>query len=501
MTLFSSSSGKFFGKVFKKGARRAPALAPKASPWRLEQLESREVPATFYVSNSGSDTASGDATHPFATIQKAALTVTAGDTVNVRAGNYAGFILGYDFVTSGTAASPIVFQADPTAPAGSVVINARNNKTAVGIDLEPGSAYVTIKGFTVDGAQIGAGNAKYGIKATGNYDQLIGNTVKNLGNAVAGIHVNGATGVLVQGNTVFGTTALGDPMKGHGIYIANGTGYVVRGNTIYSNEFIGLHANGDPNLVSNALIENNVIYNNGKGGINGDGLSGSTVRNNLIYGYTSYGINLYRIDAGGPSSNNVIVNNTIAGPAAGADAAIRIKNGGTGNTILNNVLLGNSGVFLSTSADSLPGLVSDYNVVGSLYRNDDTGGTQSLAAWRASTGQDAHSITATAAALFVAAAGGNYHLTSTSPAIGAGTSTDAPPTDAKGTPRPSGSGIDIGYDEFAGSPAPAPATHFQVSAPSAVTAGSSFTVTVSALTAANAVDTGYTGTVRFTSTD
>lgn len=43
--------------------------------------------------------------------------------------------------------------------------------------------------------------------------------------------------------------------------------------------------------------------------------------------------------------------------------------------------------------------------------------------------------------------------------------------------------------------------HFQVSAPAGVTAGAAFTVTVTAQNASNATDTGYLGTVRFSSTD
>jgi len=46
-----------------------------------------------------------------------------------------------------------------------------------------------------------------------------------------------------------------------------------------------------------------------------------------------------------------------------------------------------------------------------------------------------------------------------------------------------------------------PATHFSVSAPATATAGSAFSFTVTALDASNATDTGYLGTVHFTSTD
>ncbi len=45
------------------------------------------------------------------------------------------------------------------------------------------------------------------------------------------------------------------------------------------------------------------------------------------------------------------------------------------------------------------------------------------------------------------------------------------------------------------------ATHFAVSAPSGVTAGAAFNVTVTALDANNNQTAGYTGTVQFTSTD
>jgi hypothetical protein len=44
-------------------------------------------------------------------------------------------------------------------------------------------------------------------------------------------------------------------------------------------------------------------------------------------------------------------------------------------------------------------------------------------------------------------------------------------------------------------------THFQVSAPASATAGTSFTITVTALTASGQTDTNYTGTVQFTSSD
>jgi hypothetical protein len=422
----------------------------------VEGLEQRLALSTYYVANGGNDAAAGTGTAPWAHLQHAADVVKAGDTVIVRQGSYAGFVLSWDTPTAGTAAAPITFQADPAAPADSVVINARNNQTHVGIDLEPGSDYITISGFLIQGA---GGIANYptrgsGIKVAGNNCSIVGNTVANIDYGF-GITSDGAANILIQGNTVTGTGDHGNTSQGHGIYIAGSTdGAVVRGNVIHDNAYTGLQFNGDPStsggngLVTHALVEGNLIYNNGQNGINADGLQSSVIRNNLFYGYQSSGICLFQIDASGPSKGNVIVDDTFAATAAGAGAAIRILNGGTGNTLLNDVLLGGGGITYRIASDSLPGLVSDYNVVGSLFQSEDSGATQTLAQWRAQTGQDAHSFTASAAQMFVAPAAGDYHPLSTSPTIDRGTAQQAPLIDLDGKPRPSGAGFDIGAYEY-----------------------------------------------------
>ena len=50
-------------------------------------------------------------------------------------------------------------------------------------------------------------------------------------------------------------------------------------------------------------------------------------------------------------------------------------------------------------------------------------------------------------------------------------------------------------------PPPPPATHFSVTAPASVNAGTAFSFTVTALDASNKVVTGYSGIAHFTSTD
>ena len=71
---------------------------------------------------------------------------------------------------------------------------------------------------------------------------------------------------------------------------------------------------------------------------------------------------------------------------------------------------------------------------------DGESSTVSLATWRTQTGQDAQSLAATPAALFVSAT--DLHLSATSPARNAGRaslgSVSAPTVDAEGAARPKG---------------------------------------------------------------
>jgi hypothetical protein len=147
----------------------------------------------------------------------------------------------------------------------------------------------------------------------------------------------------------------------------------------------------------------------------------------------------------------LVVNNTVL-TAADGRWALNIRDGSTNNTVRNNVFFSAHSFrgAVAISADSLPGLVSDYNIVEDRLSPDGDATLLTLAQWRAATGQDAHSVaTSNPGALFVNAAGGNYHLAPGSLAIDRGTTTGAPPTDFEGTPRPSGAGIDIGHDELA----------------------------------------------------
>src|SRR5438067_1719882 len=74
-----------------------------------------------------------------------------------------------------TADAPITFLADP-----GTIITGRNAKTADGIDLEPGCAYVVIQGFTVNNAS--GSITRAGIRVTGSDHVTVrANTTDNNG--------------------------------------------------------------------------------------------------------------------------------------------------------------------------------------------------------------------------------------------------------------------------------------------------------------------------------
>jgi hypothetical protein len=175
----------------------------------------------------------------------------------------------------------------------------------------------------------------------------------------------------------------------------------------------------------------------------------SIIRNNLLYNNHASGISLYQIDGGQPARNNQVLNNTIV-MASDARWALNIQNASTGNVVRNNILYNQQSFrgSIAISADSLPGFVSDTNVVMDRFSTDGGDTRVTLPAWRSATGQDTHSIIATPATLFVDFAGNDYHLSSTSPARDAGGTLGNVTEDLEGAPRPQGLAFDIGAYEF-----------------------------------------------------
>lgn len=415
-------------------------------------LSSSAAAGSFYVSPLGSDGASG--TSPGAawkTLQHAANVVKAGDTVIVLPGTYAGFNL----FTSGAPGAPITFTANQGsgAPNPAVIVNSNNSFTNKDrINLE-GASWVVIEGFTVLGTGDPATN-RAGIRAvTAEHVILRSNRCDQGG--TWGLFTGFVDDLLIEDNEASRSA------EEHGIYVSNsGDRPVVRRNVIWGNHSCGLHMNGDESqggdgVISDALVERNVIFDNGNGNpafgppggsaINCDGVQDSVIRNNVLWNNHKGGLALYRIDGGGPSSGNLVHSNTIHN-AADARWAVHIVDGATGNSLRNNVLLNDHPTrgAIEITSDCLPGFTCDFNAVKDRFSLDDS--FLSLAQWKTATSQDTHSFVATTA-LFNGAASGDYTLKAGAAAIDGGTPFLAPAEDVLGKHRPAGAGFDIGAHE------------------------------------------------------
>lgn len=409
---------------------------------------------TYYVSPSGSDAAAGtSAAVAWKTLQKAANVVQAGDTVIVLPGTYAGFNL----FTSGAPGAPITFTANggSSTPNPNVVVNTNNTFTGKDrINLE-GASHVVIEGFTVLGTGDPATN-RTGIRTVlASHVTIRANRADLCGRW--GILTGFVDDVLIEDNECSRSAAE------HGIYVSNsGDRPIVRRNRIWGNHSNGLHMNGDVTLggdgvISDALVERNVIWENGNGNpafgapggsaINCDGVQNATIRNNLLYLNHKSGISLYRIDGGAPSSGNRVVNNTVRN-ASDARWALNIQDASSGNVVVNNVLLNDHSFrgAVDIGSSCLPGMIANHNAVKDSFSID--GSVMTLAQWKATTGLDSASFVSSVAALFASPATGDYQLKAGAPAIDKGQSAFAPSDDLLGKHRPAGLGFDIGSYEF-----------------------------------------------------
>lgn len=409
--------------------------------------------ATFYVAPppAGNDGNPGSAAAPWATLQHAANTIGPGDTVIVRAGQYAAF----EVEIAASQALPVVFRA---APGELVELVTDLPGRLVGVNIE-NSSWITIEGFRANNRGIAGFRA-----ALSEHVTFRGNVAQ--GNGVWGIFTGCCDDVVIEGNLTSGSC------EEHGIYVSNsGDRPILRGNVVFDNNANGIHMNGDlssdcgtdtdnDGVIEQAVVEGNLIYDNGHGectppgggsGVNGDGLQDSVIRNNVIWDAHHSGISLYQIDGGAPANGNRVLGNTVHAATDGR-WAVNIMDGAQGTVLRDNILYSDHSFrgAISACATCLTGLASDRNATEDNFSIDGGDTAITLAQWRTATNQDLASFVATPASLVVSAATGNYRLANGSAALNAGVAHAELTRDHEGTPRPQGAAHDVGAFEGSG---------------------------------------------------
>lgn len=393
----------------------------------------------WYVSTAGNDANACSQASPCRQITKALTLVRAGDTIFVADGSYNAFTV---VSLSGTATNPIVLSA------------LGQNANILPVSGVRDTIFVTFSSYiVVDGLHSFNAN-----RAAVRIDNSPNVTVQNGvfgNNATWGIFTDFSDHLLIQNNECYGS------LTQHGIYVSNsGDWPVVRGNRLHDNAGAGLQLNADATqggdgIITGAVLENNVIYNNGSAGgsaINLDGVQYSTIRNNLLYNNHASGIAMFRIDGAQGPVGNLVYNNTI-NMASDGRWALRIDSSVGTNTIRDNILYNsnpNHGGIDFTNATDVAATNSAYNIFGGgnwAVTPDDGSTFYTLSQWQVLS-HEQHSFVATLSSLFVNPSASDYHLLGTSPAVDAGQTLAAVPTDLEGRPRPEGASSDIGCYEY-----------------------------------------------------
>jgi len=375
----------------------APATSADGAPRMLATVTSVNTtsamvttPATtynYYVAPTGSDSAAGTKTAPFKTLARAAKAATrAGTTVWVAPGTYAG---GIRTTASGTSSARIYWVSTTkwgariVPPASSSNNNAWDNR----------GNYVSIIGFNVDGTNSGSGTKwTHGIYTGGSYTLIADNHIHHIARSVA--------------CTSAGGSAIGVDSYYHGV-------------------------------LSDVL--NNVVNDFGPAGcsyVQGIYVSTSgTVKNNLVYRVSGAAIHLWH-----DATNVKITNNT----AAASSFGIVVGGGDFYYTTAgaNNVFVANNIVYDNQYGISEQGKTGTSNVYKNnlvtknvKYNISLRNGLKATATVSSDPLFKGYSRTATTP---------DFHLSSSSPAIGRGISTYAYPTDLDGKPRNATTGYDIG---------------------------------------------------------
>jgi parallel beta-helix repeat protein len=423
--------------------------------------------AEYFVSKTGNDANPGTEAQPWKTIQKAANTLVAGDTVYIKAGTYNERVIPQN---SGTAGNYIIYTPysnDKVIIDGSG-INLPYDWGGL-VDIS-GKSYIKISGLQIKNAGPNDNNQ--------------------------GILVDNCSYITIENNYTYKTTS-----SGIGVWNSDNI-------TIDGNEVVLACNDGEQECITvavtgNFVIKNNHVHDSGPGTIGGEGIDAKDgsyngkIYNNHVHDMERLGI---YVDAWDKPTYNINIYNNIVHDINGNDCYTLASEGGG---LLENITLYNNigynadenGITISFNGDVAVQPMKDITIINNtLYKNGSPnwgGGMvvgnadiQNLVIRNNIVSQNIYyqievepnvpmqqltvdhnlidgfrdyddeikgSDAVEGDPLFVDASNADFHLTGNSPAIDAGSTAGAPGTDYDGNTRPQGAGYDIGAFEYSAS--------------------------------------------------
>jgi hypothetical protein len=449
--------------------------------------------ATYYVSTSGSNSNPGTLAQPWKTIQKAANTVTQGDTVYIRGGTYNEKVSFSN--VQGTSTAWINF-----APYNSESVTVSGSGIGTGydgiIEFNDGCRYIRITGLEIK-------------NTNGHGVFLLGGEITNIRIDHCIIHNCQSSGIYAYSasqptkyvrNIEFDYNTVYDVNNGYSyddshslspqeaISFSNVQGFNIHHNNLYQYGKEGIDTKSGS---SSGSIHHNTICNSRASpafswsfnhiGIYIDGFSYKNhdidVYCNVITGYGGPGI-VIGAESGGSIEDISIYNNVISLThlsghtnfrAIDSCYDVQFKNVYIYSNSIYNGGSSNSPLRIFPSAGNIVNVVIANNIIsGSAYhlicfqelRSTEVSGRLTLKnnlyycygdsghnLWKNGEDKSWGTSYVLTDPKYVSKSDNNLHILSSSPAINAGTSTMAPTTDIEGVSRPQGGSIDIGAYE------------------------------------------------------
>jgi hypothetical protein len=417
------------------------------SPLPLAQAQAAQA-NIYYVAPGGDDDDPGTILHPWQTIQKAADTLVAGDTVYIRAGTYPERVVPQN---SGSAGSPITYAAYPGETA-----TIDGSGVTLPDDLEglfhiQGQSYIVVSGLRVINAGPYGNNA--GILVLGSSHITVENNATYNTNS-SGIGIWVSDHVIVDGNRVKEaggggwqeciSVAESDTFEVHdnevlnchkeGIDAKNGAsnGQIYR-NHVHHTQEVGIYVDAYENHTYNIAVYQNVVHdiqnNDGFaiGSEQGGLLENVRVYNNIAYHNRYVGLTIHNC-CEGPAKHPVrditVVNNTFYDNGWTIwGGGIALDNPDAQNVVIRNNIVSQNLYFQIAINPAIPAqnIAIDHNLIdgyrgteGEIYGDDYVEGDP----------------------LFADPSQADFHLQASSPAIDSGAALGAPARDYDGRPRP-----------------------------------------------------------------
>jgi Right handed beta helix region len=400
-------------------------------------LASLGAAATYYIApaaSGGNDSNPCTEGAPCQTVNRAKGLMSACDTLYLRQGDYGNQSI---VVAPGNnlSCSSGGFTVFASYPGETATLHGSGSACVLEAGGDPGSGvvhHIHFDRLDINGTNLGYGGCGLGV---GNYQdyttdikfsngEIRGLTGANSLNAIAG----SGTRIEILNNRIHDVHTPGGCNQGnsdacYGMYIGVASS-VIDGNEIYNNDGYGIHLYTEHlvGFVSNNIIRNNKIHNNGFAG--GSGGSGSVIMthgtNNQFYNNLVYN-NAMGVQTGQSCSNAKIYQNTIYGNG-GNGLDLNCQSGGTSEA-KNNLLWNNS--------NNAPVVNSGSWITSPNFTNNPS---------------------------FANAGGGDFSLTASSPAVNTvacigGVASIV--TDHAGVTRPQGSSCDYGaLERVEGGPTP-----------------------------------------------